>query len=92
MNTYEQQAVTDIENQYSKTRFWNIKIPGRPETQDKSTDVLKKYFKGPEHPWNKPNGDIENQLKIIPKLADVDKSKAVLSKYFTDPNEPWNKC
>jgi hypothetical protein len=95
MNSSHQQVITDIENQYSVPRFWNVKLPGRP-IQDPSTDILRKYFKGPEHPWNqKPNqADIENQLKAA-KQADsphVDRSKIVLQKYFTDPNEPWNKC
>ena len=72
------QIVNDIENQYSKSRFWNA---------NKSTEVRKFY----KETWNK-SSDIENQIAGLIKLADsphVDKSKTVVSRFFTDP---LNKC
>jgi len=98
MSSSYQQAITDIENQYTTPRFWNIKIPGRPDENnlvDRSCDVMRKYFTDPKEPWNQKKnlGDIENQIKPT-KLADspyIDRSTAVLKKYFTNPNESWNK-
>ena len=93
MNSSYQQAIIDIENQYTNPRYWNIKIPGQPDEnnqEDRSCDVMRKYFTDPKEPWNQKKKSVDFETKPADSPY-VDPSTAILKKYFTNLNEPWNK-
>ena len=63
-----QQNMKDIENQNTndgRAQFWNVKLD-RESAEDRSTAILRKYFKAPEHPWNSsPTMQFEKAVKDI---------------------------